>query len=171
MAVVVEPGVGLGDDVLLLLVGREVLDIVCDDRLDREGVGLLLLELGDRLGGERLALLENDAATLGDQVGACLVAGQRLIIPGHRALDLAVRGLDEAVAIDPAVRRERADEADVRPLRGLDRAHPPVVGRVHVADLDRGALARQSTGAEGGQPSAVPEAREAVRLVHELAEL
>ena len=55
VALLVELGVRLGDDVLLLLVGREVLDLGGDDRADREGVGLLLLQLGDRLGGERLA--------------------------------------------------------------------------------------------------------------------
>ena len=46
VALVVERRVGLRDDVLLLLVRREVLDVVGDDRADREGVGLLLLELG-----------------------------------------------------------------------------------------------------------------------------
>ena len=50
---VVEAGVGLGDDVLLLLVGREVLDLVGHDRPDREGVELLLLELGGGAVGER----------------------------------------------------------------------------------------------------------------------
>ena len=38
VALVVEAGVRLGDDVLLLLVGREVLDLVGHDRPDREGV-------------------------------------------------------------------------------------------------------------------------------------
>ena len=38
VAGVVERRVRLGDDVLLLLVGREVLDLVGHDRLDREGV-------------------------------------------------------------------------------------------------------------------------------------
>ena len=38
VALVVERRVGLRDDVLLLLVGREVLDLVGDDRPDREGV-------------------------------------------------------------------------------------------------------------------------------------
>ena len=50
VALVVERRVRLGDDVLLLLVGREVLDLVGHDRPDREGVGLLLLQLGDRRG-------------------------------------------------------------------------------------------------------------------------
>jgi hypothetical protein len=70
---VVERRVGLRDDVLLLLVGRHVVDVVGDDRADREGVRLLLLELGDRAAVERLAGLEHDAAALGDEVGAGLV--------------------------------------------------------------------------------------------------
>ena len=76
VALVVERRVGLGDDVLLLLVGREVLDLVGDDRPDREGVGLLLLELGDGGRVERLAGLEDDLAALGDEVRAGLVLGQ-----------------------------------------------------------------------------------------------
>src|SRR6185295_17403176 len=59
-------------------------------------------------------------------------------------LDHPVGGRDEAVFGDLRVGGERADQADVRPLRGLDRAHAPVVGRVHVADLDRGPLAGQA---------------------------
>ena len=55
VALLVERRVRLGDDVLLLLVGREVLDVVGDDRADREGVRLLLLELGDGGRVERLA--------------------------------------------------------------------------------------------------------------------
>ena len=64
---------------------------------------------------------------------------------GHLAvLDDPVRGRHEPVLGDLRVARERADQADVRTLRGLDRAHPPVVGRVHVADLDRRALTGQT---------------------------
>ena len=46
VALVVERRVRLGDDVLLLLVGRQVLDLVGHDRPDRERQRLLLLELG-----------------------------------------------------------------------------------------------------------------------------
>ena len=49
---------------------------------------------------------------------------------------LPVGRLDEAVLVDLAVGRQRADETDVRPLRRLDRAHPAVVGRVHVANVE-----------------------------------
>ena len=57
------------------------------------------------------------------------------------------------------------------PFRGLDRAHPAVVGRVHVADLDRGALASQPARAERREAAAVGEAGQRVGLVHELREL
>ena len=68
-------------------------------------------------------------------------------------------------------RGERADQADVRAFRRLDRAHAPVVGRVDVAHLDRRALAGQASGAERRQPAAVGEAVERVRLLHELRQL
>ena len=64
-------------------------------------------------------------------------------------LDDAVGRRDEAVLGDLGVARQRADQADVRALRRLDRAHAAVVGRVDVAHLDRRALARQAAGAEG----------------------
>ena len=72
---------------------------------------------------------------------------------------------------DLRVGGERADQADVRSLRGLDRAHPAVVGRVHVADLDRGPLTGQTAGTERRQAAAVGQPREAVGLVHELGQL
>ena len=171
VALVVERRVGLRDDVLLLLVGRDVLDLVGDDRADREGVGLLLLELGDRASRERLAGLEDDLAALGDQVRAGLVLGQVPVVVADGPLDLAVRGLDEAVAVDPAVRRERPDQADVRTFRGLDRADPAVVAVVDVADVEAGALARQAARPERRQAALAGQLGQRVGLVHELAEL
>jgi len=50
-------------------------------------------------------------------------------------------------------------------------AHPAVVARVHVTDLEAGALTAQATRAEGRQTPLVRQARERVGLVHELAEL
>ena len=85
--------------------------------------------------------------------------------------DLAVRRLDEAELVDPGVGRQRADEADVRALRRLDRAHAAVVAEVHVADLEAGPLTRQATRAERREATAVGEARQRVHLVHELGEL
>jgi hypothetical protein len=136
VALLVERGVRLGDDVLLLLVGREVLDLRGDDRPDRERVRLLLLQLGDRVRRELLAGLEDGCAGLRDEVRAGLELGDVGVVPADRPLDLAVRRLDEAVAVDPAVGRERADQADVRAFRGLDRADPAVVAVVDVADVE-----------------------------------
>ena len=87
-------------------------------------------------------------------------------------LDDAVRRRDEAVLGDLRVARQRADQADVRALRRLDRAHAAVVGRVDVAHLDRRALAREAAGAEGAdRRRRCVRPRQRVRLVHELAEL
>ena len=73
----------------------------------------------------------------------------------------------ETVAYDASA----ADEADVRALGRLDRAHAAVVGRVDVAHLDRRALAGQAAGAERRQPAPVRQPGERVRLVHELRQL
>ncbi len=118
-APVVDSGVGLGDDVAVLVVGGEVLDL---------------------LGGDAVA-------------------------------HLPVRRLDEAEPVDAGVRRQVADEADVRAFRRLDRAHPPVVAGVYVTNLEPSALTRQASGPEGGEAPLVGEPGERVRLVHELAEL
>ena len=56
-------------------------------------------------------------------------------------------------------------------LRRLDRAHAPVVGRVHVAHLDRRALAGEAAGAQRRQAAAVRETGQAVGLIHELGQL
>ena len=81
---------------------------------------------------------------------------------GHlAALDDAVRRLDEAELGHGRHRGERADQADVRAFRRLDRAHAPVVGRVDVAHLDRRALAREAAGAERREAAPVREARRA----------
>ena len=86
-------------------------------------------------------------------------------------LTLRYGRLDEAERVDAREGRERADEADVRAFRRLDRAHAAVVGRVHVADLEAGALTRQAAGPERRQATLVRQAGERVRLVHELREL
>ena len=117
----------------------------------------LLVDLGVRLGDDLALLLRG--VQVDDLVGH------------HAVLDDAVGRRDEAVLGDLGEARQRADQADVRPLRSLDRAHAAVVGRVHVAHLDGRALAREAAGAERRQAAPVPEAGQRVRLVHELAQL
>ncbi len=121
---------------------------------------------------EEPALLVDVRVRLRDDV-LVLVVGREVrdLVGDATALDLAVRRLDEAEPVDAGVRREVADEADVRAFRRLDRAHAAVVARVHVADLEARTLTRETTGAEGREAALVREPRERVRLVHELRQL
>ena len=118
---------------------------------------VFVVDLGVRLGDHVVLLLGR--VQVDDLVGDDAV------------LDDPVGGRDEAVLGDLRVGGQRADQADVRALGGLDRAHPAVVGRVHVADLDRGALAGQAAGAERREAAPVGEPGQRVRLVHELRQL
>ena len=83
----------------------------------------------------------------------------------------AVGRLDEAVLVDARKARERADEADVRTFRRLNRADAAVVRGVHVADFESGALTRQTARPKGGETALVRDLRERVGLIHELREL
>ena len=87
------------------------------------------------------------------------------------AHDLAVRGADEAELVDGRHGGQRADEADVRAFGGLDGAHAAVVRRVHVANLDGGALAREAARAQRAQATAMRKTGQRVGLVHELRQL
>ena len=86
-------------------------------------------------------------------------------------IDHAVGRLDKAVGVDARVARKRVDEADVRTLGGLDRAHSAVVRVVDVSNLETCAVSRETARAEGRESSLVRELRERVVLVHELREL
>ncbi len=119
-----------------------------------------------------VALVIDRRVGLGDDLLLLLRGVDADDLVGHlAALDHPVRGGDEAVLGDLRVGRQRADQADVRALRGLDRAHAAVVGGVHVAHLDRRALAGQTARAERAQAAAVGQARQRVGLVHELRQL
>ena len=140
-------------------------------------VGLDEVDLAALLAHQHLVLGEvalrvDDRVGLRDDVAVLLVGGQvRDLVGDPTVVDLAVRGLDEAERVDPAVGGERADQADVRAFRGLDRAHAAVVARVDVADLHAGAVAGQATRAERRQAALVRQTGERVGLVHELRQL
>src|SRR5262249_59007481 len=102
-------------------------------------------------------------------VPVLLVRGQVVDLVGDpTGLDLPVRRLDEAERVDPGKSGKRADQADVGPFRRLDRAHPAVVGRVHVTDLVAGPLPGQTARAERREAPTVGQTRQRVGLVHEL---
>ena len=154
-------GVGLGDDEVLLLPGGQV---------EGEGVGLrgLLVVAADALVLLLQVLLLDDLA---EREGRVPDLGDLEVVDDPALLDPLVRGLDEAEVVDPRVAGQRRDQADVRALRGLDRADAAVVRRVHVADLEPGALAGETARPEGREAPLVRDLRERVRLVHELREL
>ena len=109
---------------------------------------------------------------LGDEVALLVVRGEVADFVGDLAvLDDAVGRLDEAEGVDAREGRERADEADVRAFRGLDRAHAAVVRGVDVSNFHAGAVTGQAAGAQGRQAALVGQAGQRVVLVHELREL
>ena len=144
-----------------------VVDVV---RLDQVDLAALLAD--EHLGVDEVALRVDRRVGLRDDVPVLLVGGQVVdLLADPTVVDLAVRGLDEAERVDPPVGGERADQADVRAFRRLDRAHAAVVRRVDVTDLHAGAVTGQTARAERGQAALVGQTRERVGLVHELRQL
>ena len=112
------------------------------------------------------------ALGLGDHVTLFLGCGQ----VGHLLGDLAglhfpIRSLDEPEPVHTGKRGQRTDQSDVGAFWRLDRAHPSVVGRVHISHLEPSALTRQPTRAQRRKTATVGEPGQGVRLVHELAKL
>ena len=145
------------------------------DEIDLPGPdGDVLTGLGaaeDLVAGEVPVVIDR-RVRLGDDLLLLLVGVDADHLAGELAvLHHPVGGGDEAVLGDLRVGGQRADETDVRTLGGLDRAHAAIVGRVDVADLDRRPLAGEPAGAERGQPPAMGEPAQRVRLVHELRQL
>ena len=107
------------------------------------------------------------------EVGLALLVGPHPddLLGPLAVLDLAVGGDEEAVLVDAAVDAQRADQADVGPFGGLDRADPAVVRDVDVADLEAGPLAVQAARAQGREPPLVGELRQRVGLVDDLRQL
>ena len=147
-------------------------DVHVVDLVDRHGVDLASGLAHQRPVVDEGAVGVERGVGLSDDVALFLGGGEVLDLVGDPpVLHLAVRGLDEPEPVDPGVGGQRADQADVRALRRLDRAHPPVVGRVDVAHLEPGPLAAEAAGAEGVEAAAVGQAGQRVGLVHELAQL
>ena len=157
-AVLIHGSVRLGDDVLILFPRREIERI----RLELDALPL------------RAAVVRHKLVGLDDV--ACLVLGAGGIVDDDvvgdvAVLDLAVRRLDEPELVDPRVTRQRRDQADVRTFRCFNRTDTPVVRRMHVADLEPGALAGEAAWPQRRESALVRNLRQRVRLIHELREL
>src|SRR5690606_11895583 len=109
---------------------------------------------------------------LGDDVIGLFDGRQEHDLVGDlAAIDHAVRAFQEAVAVGARIGGQRVDQTDVRTFRGFDRADATIVGRVHVAHFEAGALTGQTARAECGDTALVGDLGERVVLVHELGQL
>ena len=132
---------------------------------------LVLVPAGDQGVGQP-ALRVQGGVGLGDDEMTLVDGGEIMDLVGNLTIfHLAIGGLKEAIAVGTGEDRQGVDEADVGPFRGLDGTDPAVMGRVHVAHLEAGALPGQTAGTQGGDPALVRDLGQGVVLVHELREL
>ncbi|OQA41674.1 MAG: hypothetical protein BWY50_01748 [Spirochaetes bacterium ADurb.Bin315] len=90
---------------------------------------------------EELAILVKSGARLGDVVFFFIVGIEEAVLVGDLSVDdPSIGRLKKTVAVDSGIVRQGDDQADVRPLGGLDRTDSPIVGVVDVADLEAGAV-------------------------------
>src|SRR5216684_3168640 len=150
------------------LLGRHVHVV---DAVGRNHLHVAGMPADDEILGEAPLGVERHVR-LGHIVTPFLHGGEIDDVVRHAAvLDLAIGRLDEAVFVDPRIGRERVDKADVGTFRSLDRADAAVVGRVHVAHLEAGALAGKTSRSKGRKPPLVGDLGQRVGLIHELGEL
>ena len=150
------------------LLGRDVDEL---DRLGPRQDEVAVLPAAHQIQGEA-AVLGQLGVRLRDRVAALLHRREVDHLVAHLTVDdPPIGALDEAVLVDPGVGRQAVDQADVGPLRGLDRADPAVVGRVHVAHLEARPLAGEPARAERRQAALVGDLGQRVGLVHELGQL
>ena len=130
-AALVERSVSLRDNVAVLFPRRKVETV----RVESDLAALqLFVDRLDLVTLDNLAGLELAFAGIHDE----------RVINDAPALDLAVGRLDKAELIDARVAGKRTDQTDVRTFRSLNRADAAIVRRMDVADLESGALARQT---------------------------
>src|SRR5581483_7603044 len=150
----VERNVGLRDDVFVLFPGGKIEAV----RLVGDLAALeLFVELLDAVPFDDFPGFEFAVAGVDDLD----------VVDDAAVFHLALRRLDEAVIIDAREATQGADEADVRTFRRFNGADAAVVGRVNVADLEPGALARKTARTERGETALVRDLAERVGLVHE----
>ncbi len=125
------------------------------------------------LAGE-FAGLRHLGVGLGDHLHVLLLGaevGGRALQVHLAVLHLTVGRFDEAQAVDLAVHAKRTDQTDVRSFRRLDGAEAAIVRVMHVAHLETGALAAETSWPECREAAFVGDLRQRVGLIHELAQL
>src|SRR2546427_2143423 len=167
-------GIRLGDAEHVLLVGGQVLDLSRDPGHDVDRGHTRLDQLLDRFVVQHLVRGQHLVALRVRRRAAQRAAHELrrdFVVQRHTVVDAAERGLYEAELVHLGVGGQVADEADVRTFPGLDRADAAVVAVVHVADVESGALARETTGAQRRETPLVRQLGQRVVLVHELRQL
>ena len=121
-----------------------------------------------------------DQLAISVDYGVCLGNEEVFFLVGRHVVDLvgdasvghfAVRRFDEAEIVDAGKCAERADQTDVRTFRCFDRTDAAVVRRMHVADLEAGAVAAETAGPEGRKAAFMGQLGQRIRLIHKLAQL
>ena len=107
-----------------------------------------LLAAEDEVFDERAMRVDAGVRLRDDRVFLAIGVEPRDLTRHLAVLHDEVGRLDEAQIVHPRIARERRDEADVRTFWRLDRAHAAVLRVVHVAHLEAGALARETTRTE-----------------------
>ena len=135
---------------------------------DLDDLGLVA---GDDAGVDEMSVLGQRLVRLRDDITVLDVGGHVLDLLRHDAvLDLAVGRLEESVLVDAGVGGKIGDQTDVRTFRRFDRAHSPVLGVMHVADVEGGAVTGKTAGTERRETPFVRQFGERVVLIHELRE-
>src|SRR5262249_50864321 len=146
---VVQLHVGLRDHVTVLFPRGEIEG----ERLEIDQLLATLAQIGVALFG----FLHLNVIAYAVIAVACVDHGHKI---DHPCLaHAAVRRLDEAVIVDAGVTAQRADQADVRTFRRLDRADPAVVCGMNVAHFEPGTLAGEAARPQSGETPFVRDLR------------
>ena len=92
-------------------------------------------------------------------------------ILGIRFIHLPVRRLHESILVNSGIAGQGVDQTDVGTFRGLDGAHSPVMGIMHVTHLKSGTVSGKTAGSQSGQTSLVGQLAQRVILIHKLGQL
>ncbi|OIQ68077.1 hypothetical protein GALL_503360 [mine drainage metagenome] len=98
----------------------------------------------------------------------------RQIVDVHRYLAIghaAIRCFNKTVFIQAGIQRQGIDQANVRAFGRFNRAHPAIVGDVHVTYFKTSTLTRQTPWAKGRNTALMGDFRQGIGLIHELRQL
>ena len=109
---------------------------------------------------------------LGDYVFTFFNGGQVVHLARYPAIfNFTVWCFQKSVFIGTGVHGERIDQAYIRTFRRFNRTYPAIVGWMHVAHLEPGTFAGQTTRTQRGDTAFMGDFRKRIILVHKLGQL